>query len=249
MSNSQNNQPRYKAGDIVGGHILSSQNEWVPLAQASAARQAASPKPKWYLNKALLTTVAVIALFVVIGNISRAARSDDDAGSGSSTAIAEQPADNDGAAAGDSEAKADAAKAGTATNPMPQPYVAKGLLGGEKYSLTGRVAADGADVVQWNMFNDPAPAGFKYVVVELTMTGIDEDGVEPSLASFDLSLSTPEGNTYNEESGVVLGDGMSKMTQGPKLYPGSAFTGNMTFLVPDTATGFMLYDNGNYVAL
>ncbi|MET0886139.1 MAG: hypothetical protein ABWX92_06780, partial [Mycetocola sp.] len=199
-------------------------------------------------NKALLTTVAVIALFVVIGNISRAARSDDDAGSGSSTAIAEQPAENDGAAAGDSEAKADAAKAGTATNPMPQPYVAKGLLGGEKYSLTGRVAADGADVVQWNMFNDPAPAGFRYVVVELTMTGIDKDGVEPSLASLDLSLSTPEGNTYNEEF-IVLATGMPTMSEGPKLYPGSAFTGNMTFLVPDTATGFMLYDNGNYVAL
>jgi hypothetical protein len=132
---------------------------------------------------------------------------------------------------------------------MPQPYVAKGIFGGEKYSLTGRVAADAPDVKQWNMFNTPAPAGFKYVVLELTMTGIDKDGVEPSLASFDLTLSTPEGNTYNAESGVVLADGMASMWEGPTLYPGSAYTGNMAFLVPDTATGFMLYDNGKYIAL
>lgn len=87
------------------------------------------------------------------------------------------------------------AEAGTATNPMPQPYVAKGIVGGEKYSLTGRVAADSPDVTQWNMYNTPAPAGFKWVVIELTMTGMDKDGIKPSLASYDLALSTPEGNT------------------------------------------------------
>lgn len=248
MSNPQNNQPRYKAGDIVDGHILTSQNQWVPLAQEPAAPQAASRKPKWYLHKPLLITVAVIVLFGVIGSINRAARSDDNAGSIKSAAVAEQPAPGDEAAAGGPK-DAPAAEAGTAANPMPQPYVAKGPLGGEKYSLTGRVAADAPDVTQWNMYNDPAPAGFKWVVVELTMTGIDKDGVEPALAIFDLALSTPEGNTYNSESGLVLGDGMPKMRQGPTLYPGSAFTGNMTFLVPDTATGFMLYDNGSYVTL
>ena len=34
---------------------------------------------------------------------------------------------------------APAAATGEATNPLPQPYVAKGLLGGEKYSLTATV--------------------------------------------------------------------------------------------------------------
>lgn len=248
MSNPQKNQPRYKPGDIVGGHVLTSQNEWVPLAQAPAAPQAASRKPKWYLHKPLLITAAVIALFIVIGSINRAARDDDVASSRKSAAVAEQPAAGDEAAAGDPKG-APAAETGTAANPMPQPYVAKGPLGGEKYSLTGRIAADAPDVTQWNRYNDPAPAGFKWIVVELTMTGIDKDGVEPVLATFDLALSTPEGNTYSPQSGLVHGDRMPKMTKGPTLYPGSSFTGNMTFLVPDTATSFMLYDNGSYVAL
>ena len=138
---------------------------------------------------------------------------------------------------------------GSIENPAPQPYVAKGFLGGEKYSLTARVVDANANalVSQWNMFNDEAPAGFKYVVVELAMTGIDPDGVEPSLASYDLSLATPEGNRYDSEY-VVLGDGMSSMNDGPTLYPASSFTGYTAYVVPEGAQSFLLYDNGEYVA-
>lgn len=46
------------------------------------------------------------------------------------------------------------------------------------------------------MVNDPAPAGYKRIVVEVTMTGVDKVGVEPVPVTFDLALSTPEGNTY-----------------------------------------------------
>jgi hypothetical protein len=145
---------------------------------------------------------------------------------------------------------APAADLGKVGNPYPQPYVAKGFLGGEKYSLTGSIvdADASARVAEWNQFNDEAPAGFKYVVVQLTMTGIDEDGVEPSLAAFDLSLATAEGNRYDNEF-VVLGDGMSSMSDGPTLYPGSSFTGFTVYVVPDAAQTFLLYDNGNFVAL
>lgn len=138
---------------------------------------------------------------------------------------------------------------GTIENPAPQPHVAKGFLGGEKYSLTAKIvdANAGALVEQWNMFNDEAPAGFKYVVAELSMTGIDPDGVEPSLASYDLSLATPEGNRYDSEY-VVFGDGMPSMNDGPTLYPGSSFTGYTAYIVPEAAQSFVLYDNGEYIA-
>lgn len=139
---------------------------------------------------------------------------------------------------------------GSASNPLPQPYVAKGLLGGEKYSLTARVvnASANAQVEEWNMFNEQPPAGYKYVVVEMTMTGIDPDGVEPSLATFDLSLATAEGNRYDAEF-VVFGDGMPAMNDGPTLYPGNAFTGYSAYIVPEAAVSFLLYDNGNYIVL
>ncbi|WP_223269522.1 hypothetical protein [Frigoribacterium sp. ACAM 257] len=141
------------------------------------------------------------------------------------------------------------AETGTVENPVPQPYVAKGLLGGEKYSLTARIvdANANAAVEQYNMFNSEAPAGFKYVVAELAMTGIDPDGVEPSLASYDLSLATPEGNRYDTEY-IVFGDGMPSMSDGPTLYPGSAFTGYTAYIVPESAQSFVLYDNGNYIS-
>jgi len=139
---------------------------------------------------------------------------------------------------------------GTVEAPFSQPYVAKGLLGGEKYKLRARIidANAGQRVKDWNMFNPTAPSGFKYVVVKYTMTGIDPDGVVPSLASFDMSLATKEGNRYDEEF-VVLGDGMSSMADGPKLYPGSKFSGFSVYVVPKKAKSFLIYDNGNYVSL
>lgn len=147
-------------------------------------------------------------------------------------------------------APAPAADLGSAANPYPQPYVAKGFFGGEKYSLSGTIVDANANglVEEWNMFNGDAPAGFKYVVVQLTMTGIDPDGVEPNLAEFDLSLATAEGNKYDREF-VIFGDGMPAMSDGPTLYPGSSFTGYTAYIVPDSAQSFLLYDNRNYVAL
>lgn len=142
------------------------------------------------------------------------------------------------------------ADAGSTLNPLPQPYTATGLFGGEKYSLTAKVvnASANAQMTEWNMFNSEAPAGFKYVVTEMTMTGIDPDGVEPSLATFDLYLATSEGNRYDAEY-VVFGEGMPSMSDGPTLYPGNSFTGYSAYIVPESASSFMLYDNSNYVAL
>lgn len=167
-----------------------------------------------------------------------------------SAPAAADDADADAASEADSAPSAAPVEAGTVEKPSPQPYVAKGLLGGEKYSLTARVVDANANalVQQYNMFNGEAPAGFKYVVAELTMTGIDPDGVEPSLASFDLSLATPEGNRYDDEH-IIFEDGMPSMSDGPTLYPGNSFTGYTAYIVPEGAQSFLLYDNGKYIAL
>ncbi|MET4158458.1 NINE protein [Agromyces sp. PvR057] len=202
---------------------------------------------------AWIITGAVVAFGLVINIISGAA-----AGARNAADLPAAPpaAVSESEPAADAEAETEVvvpepepeAELGTAASPFPQPYVAKGMLGGEKYSLTASVTADGQDVTEYNMFNEPAPAGFKYVIVQATMTGIDPDGVEPSLAAFDLMLATAEGNQYDSDY-VTLGDGMPSMYDGPTLYPGNAFTGYMAFVVPEGATGFMLHDNGNYIAL
>lgn len=140
--------------------------------------------------------------------------------------------------------------AGSVTNPIGQPYVAEGLFGGDKYSLTARVVDANANalVEDWNQFNSDAPVGYKYVVVELSMSGLDPDGVEPSIAGWDLYLATAEGNRYDGEY-IVLGDGMSSLSDGPTLYPGSSFTGYTAYVVPEAAQDFLLYDNGKYIRL
>ncbi len=205
---------------------------------------------------ALLTSIIVLITFAAaIGGISAASDSEP------TEVVAEEPAAApaeeetveeviESPAVEEPAAEVPAADLGEVGNPYPQPYVAEGLFGGEKYSLTARVvdANANAAVNNWNQFNTQAPAGFKYVVVELTMTGIDPDGVEPGLAEWDLTLATAEGNQYNGEF-IVFGDGMPAMSEGPTLYPGSSFTGFTAYIVPEASQAFLLHDNGEYIAL
>lgn len=228
------------------------------LGGDSGGAPSKTSKP-WYLRWWVWVLAAII-LIAVIANLAGGGRADDDENALPGTSTTEpapptetDPPDAEPTESTDSEAaeeQEEASDAGSAQNPLPQPYVAKGFLGGEKYSLVARVfnASANEQVKAWNMFNDDAPAGFKYVVVEMTMTGIDPDGVEPSLAVFDLNLATAEGNRYDAEF-VVFAEEMPSMLDGPTLYPPNAFTGYSAYIVPDTAQSFLLYDNANYVAL
>ncbi|MCT1394673.1 DUF2510 domain-containing protein [Microbacterium sp. p3-SID338] len=139
---------------------------------------------------------------------------------------------------------------GSVTNPFPAPYTVSGLFGGERYAFSGKVvnADANASVKEWNMFNDDAPAGYKYVIAEVTMTGLDPDGTEPTYDQYDVQLATAEGNGYDNEI-IVFPEGTSSYWDGPTLYPGQSFTGLMAFIVPADATAFLFKVNGDYVAL
>lgn len=219
---------------------------------------AAAPAPK-KSKKTLWIVLGVVAGIIVISTIGRGigggdSEAKDKKPEATTSAPAESTAPEEAPSATPEatpeETEAPPAEAGTVENPMSQPYVAKGLLGGEKYSLTAKIYSShaNAEVEEWNQFNTDAPAGFKYVIVELTMTGIDKDGVNPSLASFDLQLATGEGNTYDAEVFLVMGDGMASMSEGPKLYPGSSFTGFVAYVVPESAESFLLHDNRKYIS-
>lgn len=137
---------------------------------------------------------------------------------------------------------------GSVGNPFPAPYTATGFWGGDKYTFSARVtnADANAAVKEWNMFNDDAPAGYKYVIAEATMTGVDPGGVEPMFEQYDIELATAEGNGYDPEI-IVFPEGTSSFWDGPTLYPGQSFTGLMAFIVPADATSFLFKVNGDYV--
>ncbi len=206
----------------------------------------------------ILSTIAwVIAVIVAAATFfSGVSTAVDEAESGSEIATEEAPVAAEEETPVEEEAPVEeevvaeepAADLGEPSNPYPQPYTAEGFFGGENYTLSGRIVDANANalVAGYNMFNTEAPAGYKYVVAELTMTGINPDGVEPSLAQFDLSLATAEGNRYDSEY-IIFGEGMTAMSDGPTLYPGSAFTGYTAYIVPEQASSFLLYDNGNYI--
>jgi hypothetical protein len=216
-------------------------------------------KTPWFKRKIVVIPAAIVVGLFVVSGIANAVNGPDDTPAATvvdePTEVEEGPAEEPVEEAPAEEAPAEPAPepevevaSGSWDNPMPQPYVAKGIFGGEKYSLTAAVvnADASAQVMEWNMYNTPAPAGFKYVIVQLTMTGIDPDGVEPSIAAFDLFLSTAEGNKYSDEW-IVMADDMPSMSTGPTLYPGSTYSGFAAYMVPADATTFMLYDNSNYI--
>lgn len=241
---------------------------WTPQVRPRAVEGSvpAAPPVKKKKRKVLWIVLGVIGALILISAIGKALQPDSTnaadaqspaaAASPSDTAAAEAPAASPEPPSEATETtepttapQAPAAEPGSVANPLPQPYVAKGLLGGEKYSLTASLVNTNANeaVHEWNQFNSEAPAGFKYVIVELTMTALDPDGVEPLLASFDLQLATGEGNTYSSEI-IAFGEGMPSMSDGPKLYPGNSFTGYAAYIVPESAEAFLLMDNRKYVA-
>lgn len=219
----------------------------------------APAKKPWFKRKGIMIPLGIVGGIILLSSLINAINGGGDdpapAADTDSSVVEEEPAVEEPAAEAPAEeapAEEPAAPAGPTgewASPLAQPYTAKGMFGGEKYTLTARlVNTDANDTVEgWNQFNEDAPAGFKYVIVEYTMTGIDKDGVEPSLASFDLFLSTGEGNKYSDEF-IVFGDGMPSMMDGPTLYPGVAFTGYAAYLVPADSATFMLYDNSHYIS-
>lgn len=143
-----------------------------------------------------------------------------------------QPADEtetDDVVASDAEEPTDAAAQGARENP----YVLGSQISSSDWTvLVNSHTADGAAAVaEGNMFNEPAPAGSHYEIVNYTVT---YTGAESGLASeVSLDVVTSAGNVVNTyDSFVSLSDGFGF----DELYNGAAATGSVAFLVPDDET-------------
>lgn len=169
------------------------------------------------------TIVGFVVFFAVIANAANEAFGDTE------TTVS-QPADapEEDAAPAVEEEPADAAEQGTRENPYP---LGSQISSSDWTVVVNSHTADGAAAVAANGYNDPAPAGSHYEVINYTVT---YTGEESGLAAeVSMAFVTSAGNVVNSyDNLVILEDGFGM----DELYNGASATGSQAFLVPDGET-------------
>ncbi|WP_260980404.1 hypothetical protein [Microbacterium paludicola] len=167
------------------------------------------------------TIVGFAVFFAVVANAAQEAFGDTET-------VVSQPADEDAETAIEEE-PADAAAEGTRENPYP---LGSTISSSDWTVVVNSHTADGAAAVaEGNQFNEAAPAGSHYEIVNYTVT---YTGAESGLAAeTSVDLVTSSGNVINSyDALVVLADGFGL----DELYNGASATGSQAFLVPDGET-------------
>ncbi|MEV5041937.1 DUF2510 domain-containing protein [Microbacterium sp. LMI1x-1-1.1] len=137
---------------------------------------------------------------------------------------------------------------GSIGDPLPLPYVSESSIG-EEYSADIRIVNDDAtnEVLSWNSYNGAAIDGQRYVLVEMTVTGLDPYGVSATFPTYDLALATPDGAVY--PNAFVVGDEDTTLLRDAGMIDeGEKVTGLVAYLVPEDATDLLLTDYANYYA-
>lgn len=169
------------------------------------------------------TVVGVIVFFGVV------ATSFDDA-FGDETAIVEEPAES-GEGAGKEEAPADdpAAAEGTRENPVA---IGSTITSEDWTVVINSYTPDGNPIVLADDFNDPAPAGSHYEVINYTVTYTGEDSAFVA-GEVGVDVVTSAGNVIADyDTFVMLDDSMGL----DELFAGASVTGSAAFVVPDGET-------------
>lgn len=188
----------------------------------------------------ILSVVGTIVGFVVFFAV--VSTSFDEAFSGGETTIAapvdalesSETSDEAPQQDADTQESAEESTAGSREKPLP---VGSAITQGDWTITVNSVNLDAADTVAAeNQFNDPAPEGSVYVLVELTAAynGTDPEGAMPFTS---VEFVTAGGNTlHSYESAVVVPNSFDLIST---LYAGASTTGNLVFTVPaaDAAAG------------
>jgi hypothetical protein len=160
------------------------------------------------------TIVGVVVFFSVV------AVAIDDA-IGGDTTVVEEPATSEEAVEGAAPAEAE----GTRENPVS---LGSTIQNDDWTVVINSHNADGNATVGANSFNEAAPAGSHYEIVNYTVTYTGEDSGFAALVSLDLV--TGAGNVVNSYDNLaILDDGMGL----DELFNGASATGSTAFLVPD----------------
>ena len=196
-------------------------------------------KPKKAATSGLIISVIALILSIVLALSYTAAfvTAVDDALPKSSV----QESADDAAAAPADEAEADApAEVGTRENPAPiGTTVEMTTAGAPTYEVTlGTPTLDAtALVAEANQFNEPAPEGFQYAVLPVTVTYV---GTETGTPWIDLSVSfvSAAGTTHTGADSLAVAPSPMFMEIN-ELYPSASGTGNIVIAIPtaDAAKG------------
>jgi len=144
------------------------------------------------------------------------------------------------------------AKEGSLENPWPLGHVMtiKNLtLNLDQYTVQATVLNSDAAValIEANMFNDGAPAGMKYVLMQYTITGLSEDKpITPGVEAYNWNLADQNGSLYQQAFVVTPGESISGA---PDLYAGQSFVGQAAYLVPIDTTALYFSAYGGFVAI
>jgi hypothetical protein len=137
---------------------------------------------------------------------------------------------------------------GSLEDPLPLPYVA-GSSSGDDYRAEVRLVDEDAtdEVLAWNEYNGLSVEGMRYVLVEMTVTGLDPEGTEAAYASYDLSLATADGKIY-PSTFVVAPDDATMLSDAGTIDEGETVTGLVAYLVPGDAGDLLLSDYADFYA-
>lgn len=174
------------------------------------------------------TIVAVIVFFAVVATSFSNAFGD-------STVVVEDPAESSQAPAAEEEpvpSEAPAAEAGTRENPV----AVGSTISGDKWTIViNSFNPDGTAVVaEANQFNEAAPAGSHYAVVNYTVTYTGADS--SYAAEVGVDYVTASGNVVNTyDNFVILTDAIGL----DELFTGASATGSAAFVIPDGDAGLL----------
>lgn len=168
------------------------------------------------------TIVGVVVFFGVV------ASSVEDAFGGGDTTVTEPGESDDADESGEQEPTEEEpaqAEPGTRENPFP---VGSEISNSEWTVVVNSINPDGNAIVAEEQFNEPAPAGSHYEIVNYTVT---YKGADSSYAAeVMLDYVTSAGNVITSyDNLVILKDGFSL----DELYTDASATGSVAFLVPD----------------
>lgn len=210
----------------------------VPAAPGDATADTA-PR-RWWARSVPLWAVALIALVGVgFGTVIGAADDDTVAAAGEPTATTEpgdeeypQPADDRTTrpprttTTRPTTTTTTAPEGGTRENPFPlgTPLVSSD---GVELVITGVDFDAAAAIASENMFNDEAPVGMRYVMVNSAVVNSSDEPIRPSWEIRVNAIGSQ--NRVHESCRAVL---PNDLMNAPQLYPGGSASGNECVVVP-----------------
>lgn len=173
-----------------------------------------------WLGLALGVLAIIVGIVVSIAAVAGVAQSVNDA-IGSST-VAPLPEAT-------TPAEGTAPEAGASTGTRENPAALGSPITTEDWTVVvNSYNANGNDIVAAGQFNDPAPAGSHYEVVNYTVT---YSGAESAYAAeVTVDVVTSGGNVVNSFDNIVLLDDSIGIDE---LFAGASATGSAAFVVPD----------------